>query len=144
MSTTTEATKTAPGIMEADIRDSLNRHPNLTIHGYGWGDGLSRNDLGLSRRDHRLREFQLARARILQITYEDRVAVDACVNHLLRLPWNKRVYADSPTTYGLKHELERETGLYVANGHYIAAVLFMRLPVELEYNPRVAIGKRRG
>jgi hypothetical protein len=59
--------------------------------------------------------------------------------------FNKTVQRNAWSSYGLKEFVEREDGLYVSNGAFIAAVLYTGAPCRpLSDSPNLLVGIARG
>jgi hypothetical protein len=59
--------------------------------------------------------------------------------------FNKTVQSNSWSSYGLKEIVEREYGMYVPNGSFIAAVLYIGAPHRpFPDSPNVMVGIARG
>lgn len=76
---------------------------------------------------------------------EDQKQIETCIDWLSTRPVQKTMNR-KVTSYSIKHIIERETGTYVANGCFIAAVIHLGIPYERIYdtpNIHVAIGMKQ-
>lgn len=108
----------------AALAKVMDEYPMLNAGGMGRGYKVSDEDLERYRRD-------------LGRSLADFVeAVKWC--SMAMAPFRCFIYnsnKQSVTSYGQKHDMERETGYYVTNGTYIAAMLALGFNVTSDYNP---------
>jgi len=70
--------------------------------------------------------------------------VQAAAEWLLSVPWRKTADLDCPSSYGLKHEMERETGVYVHNDEFVAAARRVGVPMkDTGRNPAIGVSAKR-
>lgn len=126
---------------EERFQQVLNRYPILCDNGYNYN--YQRN-LGLNGNDATL-GFQQSRRSLEKSLHEVRKA----------LIWTdpiRRTRTSSSgggTSYGLKHVMEHQTGIYITNGVMITAALMLEIPVGMRHcqridspNPTIGLSRR--
>lgn len=108
-------------IAQADLDAVLAAHPLLTSDGYGDLHRMCPCRNRDERRKHLARERTYLRRALNQ--------VQAAVQWLHPIARNTQATANSPSSYGLKHVMEGQTGAYVTNGEFIAAALILGIPI---------------
>lgn len=116
------------------VRAVMDAHPLLTDEGYGHPNRgrvtpAERAEAHRRNRDALATDWTVA-------------AVQGSVDWLATLTPRKTA-TDGPSSYGLKHIMERATGTYVTNGAFITAALLLELPVLLDdLNPAIGVTRR--
>ncbi len=124
-------------VTEADVQAVLNAHPALTVNGYGTPNitRIRIKDPAQIVAEHERDRRRLTGDRAL---FEIQAAAD-----WLGTRQPRKTATDGPSSYGLKHVMERATGTYVTNGAFIAAALILGLPVDLDgLNPSIGVTLR--
>lgn len=93
-----------------DLRNVIQKEPMLVYGGF-----LSDTSTGQDTLLNALNEVRL------------------CYEWLTLCERRKRINEDIPDSYGLKHRLENDTGMYVSNGAFIAATIIAGIPYR-KYN----------
>lgn len=72
------------------------------------------------------------------------VEVQLCVDWLQLQEWGQRVTPNSPSSYSLKHAVERAVGHYIGNGCLIAAAILLGVPyMKYSGSPNAAVAIKR-
>lgn len=125
---TKNATKALSMVTREDFQAIIEKYPHLSDWGLADKCAYKRNKVGLEEsRESLKREFE--------------GFLEAC-------KWLKeRKYLKYPgkySSYGWKHVMERETGIYVTNGAFIAAALHLEIPYkQVECSPNPVLGIRK-
>lgn len=116
------------------VQAVLDAHPLLTVEGYG------HPRRGRVTPEERAEAHRNNRAALTGA--HSAAEVQASVDWLATLTPRKTA-TDGPSSYGLKHIMERATGTYVTNGAFITAALLLGLPVLLDdLNPAIGVTRR--
>ena len=97
------------------ISDVMRDHPNLTYYGFGVQSSHSPVCKGATLED----EYMQARAKLSSATDE----INACIKWITDRRERASINYDIGTSYKIKHKVEAESGMYIANGSLIAAGL---------------------
>lgn len=124
-------------ITQADLDAVLAAHPLLSSDGYGDIHTLCPCRTPQKRDEHMARERADLRGALRQ--------VQAAAQWLRPIARNAHATATSPSSYGLKHVMENQTGVYVTNGEFIAAALILGIPIHRsrDRSPNPGIGLNR-
>lgn len=106
---------------ERVMRDIADRYPELSDFGFGVYDPRSKSP--------KQQQSELEKNRAYLFQPSSLVAFDVCRVWLRQWPRTKHVNPSAGTSYGLKHQAEKDIG-YITNGVFIASAIAEGLTVK--------------